>query len=454
MKKRFPKIRKRIKNSSATARNNKSSGRKSKAERQMTERGGALVPFERGEIESAEMEMAEPELSAEELTEEINAEETPIRTDDERRDNFLRLVCGFVIVFSLLGVVVLTCFAFAVATEYTHTDSGVTAEPESTDTESGKVIFIHSDGVGDGLTAPEIYENCADTAVSLWVRFTDGGEGIGSGFILTEDGYIATAAHVISNAREVEVILSSGESCEAEIINADSLSDVALLKIDTDYKLPCVRLGDSASLVTGERVYAIGTPAGLGYSGSLSTGEISCAQRTLPVYREGVTLLEKRVKVIQINAEINKGNSGCPLFDSHGRVVGMVTMRLGEGFQGIGFALPVDGIEPILRSMMSGEDIDREVIAGVVELPARLGIDGYTDQEDGVYGCRVASVNESVAAYGALKAGDLIVQIDKRIVTSPSDISAVVEQKSAGEQVRVTLIRSGQRLAFDIRLGN
>ena len=448
MKKRFPKIRKKTKNTPVTSEKRKNSGRKGKAAR-----GGALVPYERGEIESAARKINDIDATVEE-TADGKLAEAPRKTDCKTGGDVFRAVCVFIVIFSLLGGVALTCFAFAVLIKYGDDGDRVTSETEVTDTESGKVIFIHSDGVGEGLTAPEIYERCADTAVSLSVELSDGGEGIGSGFIITDDGYIATAAHVINNAQNVEVILSDGKGYKAEIIGADSLSDVALLKINTDHKLPFVQLGDSESLVTGERVYAIGTPAGLSYSGSLTSGEISCAQRILPVYREEGSVLEKKIRVIQINAEVNKGNSGCPLFDSYGRVIGMITMRLGDGFSGIGFALPAKGIEPILRSMMEGRAVDAQVIAGVVELPARLGVECYTDREEGVYGCRVSSVGEGASAYGVLKSGDLIIQIDNRLVTAPSDISAVVEQKSAGDRVRVSIIRSGQRLAFDITLGN
>lgn len=455
MKKRFPKTRKRIKNTSASAKSKRSLWQKSKTKKPECNRGGALVPYERGEIESVGAS-ADEEVMADPSQETENVIETTPRSEIGRRADILRLVCGFVVVFSLFCAVVLTCFAFAVATEYAQnsTDEDAFAELENNGGEGEKTIFIHTDGKGDGLTAPEIYERCAKTAVSVWTSFPDGGEGIGSGFIFTEDGYIATASHVICDAQRVDVILSDGKEYEATVIAADQLSDVALLKINVERKLPVAELGDSESLLAGERVYAIGTPAHISYAGSLTSGEVSCAQRIIPVYREGVTLLEKRIKVIQINAEVNKGNSGCPLFDSYGKVIGMVTMRLGEDFRGIGFALPVDGIEPILRSMLEGRALDREVISGVVELPARLGVNGYTDQEGGVYGCRIDSLNDSAASLGALKAGDLIVQIDNKIITAASDISSVIEQKNAGERVKVTLIRSGQRLTFDIVLGN
>ena len=448
MKKRFSKIRKKIKHpvvrggSWGDIRGKNKRGKK-------PEGGGALVPYEKGEIWETEQE-AERAVTA--RNEGGEREDDTENISREKCGGAVRLICSLAVVFSLLGAALILCFSFAAVTEYSHGDTGSPIDSGAETGEDHKVIFVQTDGHTNGLSAPEIYEKCAKTAVSICVSFTNGGEGIGSGFIFSKDGYVATAAHVIADADRISVLLYNGREYEAEVIGADPLSDVALLKIDNAAALPVAELGSSASIVVGERVYAIGTPAHTDYASSLSSGEISAPIRSVPVYRDGVALLEKRLKAIQINAQVNKGNSGCPLFDPFGRVVGMVTMRLGDGYQGMGFALPIDGVAAVLGAMREGRELDREVLAGIVELPARLGIGGYADQEDGIYGLRVSTVTEDTDASGALKLGDLIVQIDNRLVTSPSDISAVTERKKAGDKVRITLIRSGQRLTYDIAL--
>ena len=246
------------------------------------------------------------------------------------KGDMLRLVCGFVVIFSLLSAVVLTCFSFAIATKYSENDNFADVDAEvgtEADSESGKVIFVRPIGDGDGvLTAPEIYGKCVKSTVSVSVELSDGGAskgGIGSGFIVSEDGYIVTAEHVISGAEEIWVVLFDGSKYRAELCSGDKTSDIALLKIEAE-GLSAVEFGASSELIAGERIYTIGTPAAIEYAGTLGTGQISAPQRLVPVYADGVELLEKKLKLIQINVETGKGSSGCPLLDEYGRVVGMV----------------------------------------------------------------------------------------------------------------------------------
>lgn len=448
MRKRLIKRRKRIKGSANTAaeRERAVCRENKKANNGEAKRGGALTLYERGEIERSIYDTPEEEITAENAQEMSAA--APERLTEGKREEILRLVCGFVVIFSLFSAVVLTCFAFAVATEYSERDKTEDVLAEAGTEENGKIIFIHTDGNGNGLTAPEIYEKCSRSAVSILSEYAETGESVGSGFVVSSDGYIATAAHVISGAESVWVILANKEEYEARIVAADSLSDLALLKIDGAEGLVAAELGESSTLLAGERVYAIGTPASLDYAGSLTSGEVSCAERTLYVYGEGVKALEKKLKVIQINADVNKGNSGCPLFDCYGRVVGMVTMKLGADYSGIGFALPSEGIAPVFEAMREGKELSDSVLSGVVLRPAKLGITCHTEERDGIWGCLV----DSVSGNGALKVGDLIIQIDNKLVSKSSDINGIMESRSPGDTVKITLMRSGQRLTFDIVL--
>lgn len=444
MRKRLIKRRKRIKGSvTSAAERDRAVGKKEKNAE--VKRGGALTLYERGEIERSIYDIPDEEITVE-SAEKMSA--APERMTEGKREEILRLVCGFVVIFSLFSAVVLTCFAFAVATKYSEREKVEDVLAEDGEEESGKIIFIHTDGNVNGLTAPEIYEKCSRSAVSILAEYADVGESVGSGFIVSSDGYIATAAHVVNGAESVWVVLANKEEYEARIVAADSLSDVALLKIEGAEGLAVAELGESSTLLAGERVYAIGTPASLDYAGSLTSGEVSCAERTLYVYGEGVKTLEKKLKVIQISADVNKGSSGCPLFDSYGRVIGMVTMKLGADYSGIGFALPSEGIAPVLEAMREGKELSDSVLAGVVLRPARLGITCHTEERDGVYGCLV----DSVSGNGALKVGDLIIQIDNKLINKPSDINGMMESRSPGDSVKITLMRSGQRLTFDIVL--
>lgn len=420
--------------------------------------GGALTVYERGEIIRNGPDPSEG-------SEDGNIQETPHTyvPPTEKRMDILRLVCGFVVIFSLFSAVVLACFAFAVATEHTadrdSIDAGADVEENTESGESGKVIFVRPDHSESGtLTAPELYEKCVKSAVTVTAKLSaeaGGGEGVGSGFVISEDGYIATACHVVSGAEKLTVVLSEGEEYTASLIAKDSLSDIALLKIDAAKKLSAVCFGASSELLTGERVYAIGTPAALDYAGTLSSGEVSCPERLVSVYTDGVKVLEKKLRLIQINAEVNKGNSGCPLFDEYGRVVGMVTMKLGAEYSGIGFAVPSDGLLPVLEAMKDGRELNSALLSGAVVMPPRLGISGETAEAGGIYGYRIDSItgNGSGAA-GALKQGDLVLQIDTHIITKATDINEAIEKKTPGDTVSVTVLRSGQKLTFNIILGS
>lgn len=449
MRKRLVKTRKRIKKNIGGDKKGRAvceKKNKSSDDADVTVKGGPLVLYERGEIEGYAVECEE--LSYDRETTEADA--AALENADKGREGILRLVCGFVVVFSLFSAVVITCFAFAVATKYRDepteevivdipNDNGALQLPDATE---GKVLEAH-----------EIYEKCASATVSVSVEYPDaagGAESVGSGFVISGDGYIATASHVVEGAETITVLLLNGEKYEARVVAADIRSDVALLKIDGAEGLVSVELGSSAALRAGERVYAIGTPTALEYAGTMTSGEVSCPERKLPVYGEGIKTLEKKLRVIQMSTEVNKGSSGCPLIDSRGRVVGMVTMRLGGDVRGIGFALPIDGVSVILSAMAEGKELSNSLLSGVVLQPARLHIRCVSAEYNGAYGCRI----EATERTGALKVGDVILQIDESLVARPSDIERILESKSPGESIRVTLIRSGQRLSFDIILGD
>ena len=409
--------------------------------------GGALIPYERGELEAVVSE-SEEETAEERETDTVEHRETSVQSTDGSREGILRLVCGFVAVFSLFSAVVITCFAFAVATKYRDEPAEeVVADAPKEDTDREP----HT--AGAVLSATEIYSKCVDFTVSVSVKYSSelgGGEGIGSGFIISEDGYIATACHVVEGAQSITVTLQGGRAYEARAVASDSMSDIALLKIDGAEGLVAAELGSSSALKAGDTVYAIGTPTALEYAGTMTSGEVSAPERLLSVYRDGVKTLQKKLRVIQMSAEVNRGSSGCPLIDVSGRVVGMVTMRLGTDVRGVGFALPIDGVEAVLSAMKEGRELSESLLSGVVIKPARLGIQCVAAEYNGAYGCRV----EATDGAGALKVGDVIVQIDELLVTRPSDIEGLLEGRVPGESVRVTLFRSGQRLSFDIVLGS
>ncbi len=324
--------------------------------------------------------------------------------------------------------------------------------PETDDgTPAQKVVYVNHYGDAEhALSTPELYDRCISSVVSISVQ-NGQSSGIGSGFVLREDGYIATAYHVVADMTRVEVILADESRYEAQVVGGDALTDLALLKIEATGLSP-VTLGSSASLLPGERVVAIGTPASLDYAGSVSSGEVSYCLRTVKIYGEGGHTLEKKMKLIQTNAPVNPGNSGCPLFDSRGEVVGMVTMKLGNQFAGMGFAIPTDGALGILEAMRTGETLTDEMLAAVSVRAAKLGIVGEAYETDGVFGVRVTDFSEQGGAAEVLVRGDLIISLGDRAVTRPSDIEEVLLGYEPGDTVSVSVLRNGQRLRFDVIL--
>ena len=328
---------------------------------------------------------------------------------------------------------------------------GVTVESDADG--SHRVVYVEQYGGAEGaMSTPALYDKCIASVVSI--AASDGEvNGIGSGFVFREDGYVATANHVIEGMSKITVILSDGTRHEARVIGGDALTDLALLKIEAE-GLCAASKGSSAELLPGERVVAIGTPASLDYAGSVSSGEVSYAMRTVKIYSESDGKLEKKMKLIQTNAPVNPGNSGCPLFDGRGQVVGMVTMKLGQNFSGMGFAIPSDGAYEILCAMQEGRDLSDELLGAVSLRAASLCIAGEAFEIGGVYGVRVTSVlvPEGEMA-NRLQVGDLITQIGEHAVTRASELEDALRGYDPGDSVAITVVRNGQTLTFDVVLG-
>ena len=301
---------------------------------------------------------------------------------------------------------------------------------EEGDAPAQKVIYVDRYGDAEGgISTPELYERCISSVVSISVH--DGqNSGVGSGFIVREDGYIATAYHVIADMTRIEVILADESRYEAQMIGGDALTDLALLKIEA----------------TGL------SPVTLGSSSSLSSGEVSYCLRAVKIYGEGGRTLEKKMKLIQTNAPVNPGNSGCPLFDSRGQVIGMVTMKLGSQFTGMGFAIPADGAAGILEAMRTGETLTDELLAAVSVRAASLGIVGEAYEIGGVYGVRITGFDEPGNASDVLWVGDLITEIGEYAVTRTADVQQALSAYEPGDTVGITVLRNGQSLRFDVVL--
>lgn len=265
-------------------------------------------------------------------------------------------------------------------------------------------------------------------------------KGLGSGFIMSKDGYIVTNHHVISKAEEIEVIMENGEKYDAKIIGSDSKTDLALVKIEPDKPLPAIKFGDSSSLDIGEPVLAIGNPFGLGHT--VTSGIVSAKGRSL-----GLGAYDD---FIQIDAAINPGNSGGPLFNYKGEVVGVNTAIIAGG-QGIGFAIPVNMAKRIVQQLKTSGKVVRGWLGVIVqqltpELSQSLGL----ENDNGALVSDIAP--EGPAAKAGLKRGDVIVAIDDKKIRDMSELPKTVANYKPGTSVNLTVIREGKSRNLTVTL--
>ena len=281
----------------------------------------------------------------------------------------------------------------------------------------------------------------------------------GSGFLISADGKILTNSHVVADARQLEVTLSDQSKYKATLLNRDEANDLALLQISPRKKLPVLRLGDSEGLQVGQKVLAIGNPFGL--DGSLTTGVVSSLGRD--IRGENNQRLEG---LIQTDAAINFGNSGGPLLDSAGDVIGINTAILGpNGNIGIGFAMPINRAKVMLDDFQAGRKRPRLGVsvvpvagdyADALNLPTQGGLliqevePGSTAAAAGLRGGR-----ETVQIGNAqlMVGGDLIMSIDGHPIDRDDAISRALARKHAGDSIELTIFRNGKTINVRAKLG-
>ncbi len=267
--------------------------------------------------------------------------------------------------------------------------------------------------------------------------------GAGSGFIVSDDGYILTNAHVVNDAEEVTVKLTDKRTFTARVVGTDARTDVALIQIDAR-NLPTLKLGDPDKLRVGEAVVAIGSP--FGFENSVTAGIVSAKGRSLPS--------ENYVPFIQTDVAINPGNSGGPLFNLRGEVVGMnsqIYSRSG-GYQGVSFAIPIDVAMEVANALKSGGKVSRGWLGVVIqEVNADLAESFGLDRPRGAL---IAEVMEGApAAKAGLQASDVILSFDGKAVENSSDLPRMVGATKPGSKVAVEVWRKGKLQRIDVELG-
>lgn len=267
--------------------------------------------------------------------------------------------------------------------------------------------------------------------------------GTGSGVIITEDGYIVTNNHVIQNASELEVTLNNNKSYKAKLVGTDSKMDIALLKVDTNEKLPYATFGNSDNMKVGEWVLAVGNPYNL--TSTVTAGIVSAKARNLS--KDGLQ------SFIQTDAAVNPGNSGGALVNTRGELIGINTMISSQtgSYVGYSFAVPSNIARKIIEDIMEYGNVQRGVL-GVQggELNSSVSKELGINQTQGFYVNSV--VDKSGAQKAGIKKGDIIVKIDEKTVNGFSDLNAAIVTKRPNDVVKVTLQRDGELVTVPVKL--
>ena len=297
-----------------------------------------------------------------------------------------------------------------------------------------------------GLSLQEIYARNIDSVVSITCTYRNGSSS-GTGVIFSTEGYIVTNHHVIEGAQAITVLLTDERILEATLIGTDAVSDLAVLHVE-EGNLTAAEFGDSTQLRVGDSVAAIGDPLGSEFRGTLTNGIVSAINRD-------VTMEGRTMTLIQTNAAINSGNSGGPLINCYGQVIGINTLKIGDnassaGVEGLGFAIPSATVKEI---------VDQLIDQGYVSGRPSLGIYGegvssfyqhYYRMPAGLYITQV--LLDSDAASRGIIPGDILISIDNTRITNMDDLNSVIYNYNPGDSVTVVFYRQGFQYQVNLTL--
>ena len=278
----------------------------------------------------------------------------------------------------------------------------------------------------------------------------------GTGFILSSDGYVATNKHVVSGASKIGVILDDGTAYEdVELVGTDPLNDFAIIKINNVNNLSPVKLGDSKTTSAGQQVVAIGNALGA-YQNSVTSGIISGKGRSLTATDSGRTQYETLSDMIQTDAAINGGNSGGPLVNAAGEVIGINTAYASQG-NNVGFAIPISSVKGIIKNVLSGKGFERAVI-GVryINLTPTIAKEKNLSVTRGALIAssknNKAIISGSAGDKAGLKENDIITAVNGTEIGSSGSLSSLIGEYSVGDTVKITVVRGGRTETLELTL--
>ncbi len=294
---------------------------------------------------------------------------------------------------------------------------------------------------GEALTAQEVYRQVNPSVVRVMVQVGSKAS-LGTGVIFTEDGYILTNYHVVEGGSDCYIALDTGASYQASYVAGDPVNDLAVLKVDAQ-GLPAAEFGDSEDLEVGDTVYAIGNPLGYELWGTMTDGIVSAVDRNVTVDGRTMTL-------IQTNAALNSGNSGGPLINEYGQVVGLNVIKMSSSYfsiEGLGFAIPSATMDRVVDDLLASGETQLQPVLGLSVL---LEATQLSETESGL---EVVEVTEGLAADRAgVRVGDYVLAADGYPLETSKDLLWVRRQKRIGDELTMTLWRDGEILEVTLSL--
>lgn len=331
----------------------------------------------------------------------------------------------------------------------------------------------------DALTIPEIVDKVMPSVVGISSTLSNG-TSTGTGIIMSKDGYIVTNCHVVEDATQIMVVMtgddgqistsetttatdnqngnssdsdsessdsSEGKSYKAKLVGSDSTTDIAVLKIEPDEDLTPAEFGDSDDLKVGELAVAIGNPLGFELFGSVTTGIISALNREIAVD-------DRTMKLIQTDAAINSGNSGGPLVNSYGQVVGINSVKISSNYyssvEGLGFAIPITDVKVIINDLINVGYVTGRPSLGILGSEIDSTTAMFNNLPQGIY---VIGVNKGGAAEKAgIQEEDIIIGINGEAITTYAELNEIKNKFKVGDTVTITVSRNNREMDFDVTL--
>ncbi len=376
----------------------------------------------------------------------------------EKKGGFVKTLC-LCLVCALLGglggsALVGSAFQDRLQTLEENLAQSMSQQEELLQREANQTQYANQLSTEGKLPAASIYEMACEQVVGISSEVTTNFFGLqssnavsGSGFIISENGYILTNYHVVEYAYKgratLEVILHDGTRYEAQLVGVEEENDVAVLKIDAS-NLNAASFGDSDALLVGDSVYAVGNPLGE-LEFSMTTGYVSALDRLISTSESS-----EAINMFQFDAAVNSGNSGGPVYNAGGQVVGVVTAKYADtGVEGLGFAIPINDAASIANDL-----ITKGYVTGKAYMGIRLD-ERYNSMYSQYYGMPIGAYVYSVdsgscAEAAGMQAGDIITALDDQTIEGMSDLKQAIRQYSAGDTATITLYRAGESLELSI----